>query len=137
MGPSDPTGCERGTLGPVGAPGAGGHVLRLSPAEQARHTHVPEQDRERCRLLPTRWWLPQTAATTLGRWIVIRRELVDDRPLVAHELVHVRQWREQGIVGFLRRYLADYIRGRRAGLDHDAAYRAIPFEIEARNLSGH
>lgn len=98
---------------------------------------MPELDRDRCRLVPTRWWFRGTAATTLGRWIVIRRELVGDRPLVAHELVHVRQWREQGIIGFLRRYLADYLRGRRSGLDHDAAYRAIPFEVEARRLSGH
>jgi hypothetical protein len=55
---------------------------------------------------------------------------------LVHELVHVRQWREFGTLGFLRRYLADYFRGRRKGLGHTAAYLAIRFEVEARELSG-
>lgn len=84
-----------------------------------------------------RWWLPGTSATTVGRWIVIRRERLTDPGLVAHELVHVRQWRELGMVGFLRRYLSDYLRGRRRGLGHHDAYRQIALEVEARQLSGH
>jgi hypothetical protein len=56
--------------------------------------------------------------------------------LVGHELVHVRQWQQLGTVRFLRRYLADYLRGRRAGLDHNRAYLAISLEMEARDISG-
>ena len=44
---------------------------------------------------------------TLGRWILLRRGHEHDRGLIAHELVHVRQWRELGAVRFLVRYLGD------------------------------
>lgn len=71
------------------------------------------------------------AAITLGHVICIRERSVDDELLVRHELVHVRQWREHGVVGFLRRYLSDYLRFRVRGLPHWAAYRRIGFECEA------
>ena len=51
--------------------------------------------------------------------------------LIHHELVHVRQWRRYGAIGFLARYVGAYLRGRLRGLDHAGAYRRIPFEIEA------
>jgi hypothetical protein len=56
--------------------------------------------------------------------------------LLAHELVHVRQWRELGAARFLWRYLGAYARGRAAGLGHQRAYEAIPLEVEARDLAG-
>jgi len=55
----------------------------------------------------------------------------DAAPLLIHESVHVDQWRRYGIVGFLARYLGDYLRGRAVGLPHHTAYRAIRFEREA------
>ena len=55
--------------------------------------------------------------------------------LLTHEAVHVEQWRRYGFVGFLRRYVVDYLRGRAIGLPHSAAYRAIRFEREARERS--
>jgi hypothetical protein len=51
--------------------------------------------------------------------------------LLSHEAVHVQQWREYGVIGFLARYLGDYARGRAVGLPHHTAYRAIRFEREA------
>lgn len=51
--------------------------------------------------------------------------------LLSHEAVHVEQWREYGVVGFLVRYVGDYLRGRALGLPHHVAYRAIRFEREA------
>jgi hypothetical protein len=51
--------------------------------------------------------------------------------LLSHEAVHVEQWREHGVFGFLARYLGDYVRGRALGLPHHVAYRAIRFEREA------
>ena len=51
--------------------------------------------------------------------------------LLNHEAVHVEQWRQYGLVGFLRRYIGDYLRGRAIGLPHYSAYRAIRFEREA------
>lgn len=111
-------------------------IVRLGPDEQARQRHVPATDRARARIVLVRWWLPGVAATTLGRWILMRRGHERDRSLLAHELVHVRQWRQLGAARFLVEYLGAYARGRLGGLAHHAAYAAIPFEVEARALAG-
>ncbi|MEJ7584175.1 MAG: hypothetical protein WKF43_08835 [Acidimicrobiales bacterium] len=74
---------------------------------------------------------PGAAATTLGPLILIRRRWADDAELLRHEVEHVHQWRRHGVFGFLRRYLGAYVRARLAGYPHWAAYRRIPFEIEA------
>ena len=55
--------------------------------------------------------------------------------LIVHELVHVYQWSQLGLFQFLWRYVAGYLRGRLADLSHLDAYRAIPIEIEARELA--
>lgn len=74
---------------------------------------------------------PGAAAITIGPIVVVRRRAAGDRRLMAHELVHVRQWRDLGVVGFLRRYLGAYLRWRLRGYSHWGAYRRIPLEIEA------
>jgi hypothetical protein len=74
---------------------------------------------------------PGAAAITIGRVISVRRRSADDARLLRHELVHVRQWRELGVVGFLVRYLGAYLGWRLRGYGHWAAYRRIPLEIEA------
>jgi Domain of unknown function (DUF4157) len=51
--------------------------------------------------------------------------------LLAHELVHVRQYRRLGTAAFLGHYVGEYLRGRLAGASHAEAYRAISFEREA------
>jgi len=78
---------------------------------------------------------PGVRAMTLGRLVLVRTGQLGDRALLAHELVHVRQWREQGPVRFLLSYLREYLRGRRAGLGHWQAYLAISAEVEARRLA--
>jgi len=55
--------------------------------------------------------------------------------LLAHETVHVEQWRRLGPVRFLAVYLTDYLRGRLAGLPHDVAYHSISLEQEADRRS--
>jgi hypothetical protein len=112
-------------------------VRALTPEEQARHPHVPAEDRERARLVVVPVLTPGIAGMTLGRWILLRRGHEHDHGLVAHELVHVRQWRELGLARFLWRYLGAYFRGRLRGLRHADAYAAIPFERAARGSSGH
>lgn len=77
---------------------------------------------------------PQAAAITLGRLIIVRRGHGTDR-LMAHELVHVRQFVELGAPRFLGRYVWSYLRSRLAGYGHMAAYRRIPLEVEASWLS--
>lgn len=97
---------------------------------------VPPADVARARILDVPWLTPGVAAMTFGPLILLRRDHAGDEALVAHELVHVRQWRELGAVRFLWRYLGAYVRGRAGGLGHAAAYRAIPLEVEARELAG-
>lgn len=74
---------------------------------------------------------PGAAAITIGKLISVRRTAAADEGLLRHELVHVRQWRELGAVGFLVRYLGAYVYWRVRGYPHWAAYRRIPLEVEA------
>jgi hypothetical protein len=98
-------------------------------------THVDEVDRVRARIVLVPWLTPGIAAMTLGHWILVRRGR-ESEGLIAHELVHVEQWRRQGLVPFLARYLSDYLRLRLAGEPHWRAYSAISLEVEARERSG-
>jgi len=109
---------------------------RLDTSEREKFTQVPPRDLERARLVVVPLLTPGVAGMTLGRWILVRRGHEYDRDLIAHELVHVRQWRQLGAVRFLVRYLGAYARGRWRGLGHQAAYEAIPLEAEARALAG-
>ena len=97
---------------------------------------VPPADVARARIVEVPCLTPGVAAMTLGRLILLRRDHAADDALVAHELVHVRQWRELGAARFLWRYLGAYARGRAAGLGHHRAYGEIPLEVEARHLAG-
>jgi hypothetical protein len=108
---------------------------RLVAEELQRFDLVPMVDRARAvvTLVP---WLP-AHGMTIGRFVFIRRSHADRTTLLAHELVHVRQYRELGYVRFSLRYLLAYVRNLvRFRLKHQAAYRAIPFETEAYRLAG-
>jgi hypothetical protein len=74
---------------------------------------------------------PGAAAITIGPVVSVRARWADDEHLARHEAVHVVQWRRYGVVGFLRRYVGAYLRWRLRFLPHWAAYRRIPFEVEA------
>jgi len=57
--------------------------------------------------------------------------------LIAHEITHALQYRREGFIKFLYKYLTDYWRNLRKKKKWDAAaryeaYLEIPFEIEAR-----
>jgi hypothetical protein len=109
---------------------------RLDARERSQFTHVPQRDLDRARLVTVPVLTPGIAGMTLGGWILLRRGHERDDGLIAHELVHVRQWRELGPVRFLARYVGAYARERRRGLGHRDAYEAIPLEAEARALAG-
>lgn len=111
-------------------------MRRLDATELAAFGHVPTEDLERTRIVVVPRLASGVAGMTLGRWILLRRGHDRDRVLLAHELVHVRQWRELGGARFLVRYLGAYARGRMRGLGHHDAYEAIPEEREARALAG-
>jgi hypothetical protein len=74
---------------------------------------------------------PGAAATTLGRFVFVRPGAAASQRLMDHELVHVRQWQNLGILGFLTQYVGAYLRWRVRRYPHWAAYRRIPLEIEA------
>ena len=54
--------------------------------------------------------------------------------LLAHELVHVAQYRDLGPWRFRWAYLREYLAGRLRWLGHAAAYRNISFERAAREV---
>lgn len=81
-------------------------------------------------------WPRWVVAVALPWGIYLRRSVAWSDPrsvaaIVAHELVHVRQWRTLGAARFLAVYLTDYFKGRLGGLNHRAAYHAIRLEAEA------
>lgn len=85
-------------------------------------------------------WRPGINGVTQWRWVFVDPDLLrsDGTRLartVLHELVHVRQFTEQGYVAFMTRYLGDYVRSRFAGVDHRNAYMDNPAEIEAREVT--
>jgi len=89
--------------------------------------------------LMMRFWGSGIQAMTVRRWIFVDPGLLNgDRAklslLIIHELVHVRQWSDLGVLGFLSSYLGSYLRGRRKGLNHRDSYRAIDLEVEAREI---
>mgnify|MGYP003333842991 FL=1 len=67
---------------------------------------------------------------TLGRLVIVRRGKVSPE-LLRHEMVHVRQWRRYGVLGFSLRYAGHYLLWRVRGKGHRGAYLRIPMEIEA------
>lgn len=74
---------------------------------------------------------PGAGAWTLGSLVIMRRRHAGNTHLLTHELEHVAQYREQGVVGFLGRYLRDYGRWRLRLYSHAASYRRIPAEVSA------
>lgn len=78
---------------------------------------------------------PGSDAITVGSVVSVRRRHAGDAVLLRHEEEHVRQWRELGAFGFLRRYLGAYLRWRWCGFGHTAAYRLIPLEVEAEQAA--
>lgn len=71
---------------------------------------------------------------TLGRRVLLARPVAEDgtSALMAHELVHVRQWTELGIVGFSAGYLSSFTRNLFRHRSWRRAYRDVDAEVEAR-----
>ena len=108
----------------------------LSAAEVERFDHLPQEVLHRARLHRVRWLASGAHGMTLGRHVLLVRGHEDSAPLVAHELVHVRQYGESGFLRFLARYLSDYARNLVRLRNHREAYLAIPAEVEARAEAG-
>ena len=106
----------------------------LDDDEVSSFDHISDGLCRRVKLIRTNLLPPAADGMTIGRFVFLRSDVNRDgtRELLAHELVHVRQYAEYGLVGFLMRYLRDYVRGLWTHKRHRAAYLAIPAEVEAR-----
>ena len=88
------------------------------------------------------WWLrpflmKNVIAITLGRRIYLSpaaatRSMDYVQRLLRHELAHVRQVNRHGLLVFLVRYAAEFLRHLWRTKSMDEAYRRISFEVEAR-----
>lgn len=111
-------------------------MRRLLPVELASYDHVPPVVARRVVVVRVPVLPPAAAAMTLGRFVLVLRDGMADRTgrrrLLAHELVHARQWAELGVARFLWRYLRGYVTHLRVHRSHHPAYLAIPLEVEAR-----
>jgi hypothetical protein len=108
-------------------------VRRLTTAEIAAYDVVPRELAAKVRII--RLPLPGPYdGITVGRFVFLGRDVDDDgwSTLLAHELVHVRQWSELGVIGFLARYLSQFVVGLVRLRSWNAAYRHIEAELEAR-----
>jgi hypothetical protein len=78
------------------------------------------------------------AGMTISRLVMLARPTPPDTPssLLAHELVHVGQFTDLGIVRFTWRYNLAFVQGLWTLRSWQAAYRAIPAEKEARKETG-
>lgn len=86
------------------------------------------------------FWAPGITAVAMPWGVYVhpdrlRAPLAELGPLMVHELTHIEQWKRLGAMGWLRAYVGDYLRGRRRGLRHHDAYRAIGLEEEARGTA--
>jgi hypothetical protein len=87
-------------------------------------------------------WNKHTGAMTLGKNIFVRPDLLESggrrlEDLLVHELVHVRQWHFHRTIGFLGRYVRQYLMARFWKARHHVAYLSIDAEVEARRISSH
>src|SRR5829696_4634985 len=115
---------RRATIGPVGR--------SLSRTEVEQFDHLAPDVARRARLHRVRLLPPGAHGMTIGRHVLLLRGYEDRPTLIAHELVHVRQYAERGRLRFLARYLWDYVGNLVRLRNHRKAYLAIPTEVEAR-----
>lgn len=97
-------------------------------------SHVASGVLGRVRLVRTNLLPPAADGMTVGRFVFLRGDRIQDRSstLLAHELVHVRQFAELGAVKFFIVYLGSYFSNLIRLRNHREAYLAIPLEVEAR-----
>jgi hypothetical protein len=106
----------------------------LDADEITTFDHIADPVLERVRLLRTNLLPPAADGMTIGRFVLLRGDRIDHRAsaLLAHELVHVRQFAEMGAFRFFSAYLGAYVKNLRATKNHRQAYLDIPLEQEAR-----
>jgi len=112
-------------------------IRRLSAEEIAAYDLVPPAIARRAVLIRVPVLPPRADGLTSGRFVLLRTDEPADGTsrLVAHELIHVRQFRELGRLGFALRYFSAYFRNLARFRHHRRAYFEIPQEQEAYGRS--
>lgn len=107
----------------------------LETDEIDRYEHLPRGLLERVTLIRVRFLPPAVDGMTLGRWVLLRGDRIDvsESTLIAHELVHVRQFAELGPIRFIARYLWEYVGNLLRYRTHHQAYANISLEAQARS----
>ena len=112
-------------------------IRRLNQTEIDSYDVLPSDLAAKARVVrvPVLWGSYQGVA--LRRTILLRTDVEPNggSRLLAHELVHVRQWADKGILGFLIAYVRDFFSGLVRTRSWDAAYRQIAIEVEARDVT--
>jgi Domain of unknown function (DUF4157) len=109
-------------------------VRALLDVELGAYDLIERDLAERVRIVKVPFLAPGASGMTIGRFVFLQSDVdrTGGRELLAHELVHVRQYAEVGVARFLARYVLDYLRLLRTHRAHRAAYLAIPTEVQAR-----
>jgi hypothetical protein len=89
------------------------------------------RDTDKIRVIEVPFVVPGSDALTAGRVIFIRSDKAESPDLLAHELIHVCQWEEQGIK-FLWNYSKEYGQNFADLKGLDGAYVDVSFEQQAR-----
>lgn len=110
---------------------------RLAAAEVETFHHISDGLLDRVRLVRTNLLPPAADGMTIGRFVFLRGDRIEHSAttLLAHELVHVRQFAEMGAPRFFAAYLGAYFRNLRRTKSHRQAYLDIPLEQEARAVA--
>ena len=106
----------------------------LDAEEVSLYDHAADSLLDKVTLVRTTLLPPAADGLTLGRFVLLRGDRIERRAstLLAHELVHVRQFSELGARRFVTRYVGEYGRNLWKMRNHRAAYLAISLEEEAR-----
>jgi hypothetical protein len=115
---------------------SGRRVRPLTGEEIASYDLIPPELASRVRIIRVPVPGPYHGMA-LARFVIMGCDFSHDgtSTLLAHELVHVRQWTELGIVGFGVRYLTQFMTGLYRTRSWAKAYRQIEAECEARALA--
>jgi len=107
---------------------------RLAIDEIETYKHVASGVLDRVRLVRTSFLPPAADGLTIGRFVFLRGDRItrSRSKLIAHELVHVRQFAELGAARFIGRYVSEYVRNLVRTRSHRQAYLDISLEVEAR-----
>jgi hypothetical protein len=123
-----------------------GRILRNAGYDtDVLRVHITPIDPDRINVYPAsktmrRFWQKGIEGVTIRNLVFVNPELMRGDPqrlarLVIHELVHVRQFNDAGYIGFMIRYIRDYVGGLLSGKKLRQAYLDVGAEREARELT--